>query len=131
MYNVSGKEFDASMECLLSGPTLYSLLMMMNRHYEEKPMIKVDTDFADVWEDDIAFYKSARLDLSKQIFVRVNDQPTIDVGGVRAQFYSTVYNLFTKNGKITLFDCQHHCHTVSIITTVIISPQLIYIMYYI
>ena len=94
VYKISGEKFAASMECLLSGPTLESILIIMNRCHAEQPMIKVDINSTEAWEDAIALYKSSRLDLSKQIRVRINDQPAIDVGGVRAQLYSTVFDLF-------------------------------------
>ena len=104
MCKVSGEDFAASMECLLSGPTLQSILLMMNQCQAEQPVIKVDIDHAEAWEDTVAFYKSSRLDFAKQIRVRFNDQPAIDVGGVRAQLYSTVFDVFSQNRKITLFD---------------------------
>ena len=56
------------MECLLSGPTLDSILVMMRRHYIQQPAIKVDIDdMTEAWEDAVTFYKSSRLDISKQI----------------------------------------------------------------
>ena len=36
--------------------------------------------------------------------MRITGQPAIDVGGVRAQLYSTVYGAFAQNERITLFD---------------------------
>lgn len=105
IYKISGENFTVSMECLLSGPTLQSILMIMHRRYAEQPVIKVDVeDITVAWEDAVTFYKSSRFDISKQIRVRINDQPVIDVGGVRAQLYSTVYGVFAQNEKITLFD---------------------------
>jgi len=67
VYKISGEDFTTSMECLLSGPTLKSILLIMNRHHAEQPMMKLDIDHAEAWEDTIAFYKSSRLDFSKQI----------------------------------------------------------------
>ena len=93
------------MECLLSGPTLQSILIVMHRRYTEQPAIKIEVeDITEAWEDAVTFYKSSRLDISKQIRVRISNQPAIDVGGIRAQLYSTVYGAFAQNEKITLFD---------------------------
>lgn len=104
VYKISGNDFSATTECLISGPTLHSLLTMMNRQLSEQPTVKIDVNYLESWEDAIAFYKSSWLDFSKQIRVRINGQPAIDVGGVRAQFYSTVFDVFAKNSKIILFD---------------------------
>lgn len=105
IYKLSGERFAVSMECLLSGPTLQSILIMMHKHYSDQPTVKIDVeDIAEAWEDAVTFYKSSRLDLSKQVRVRISNQPAIDVGGIRAQLYSTVYGAFAQNEKITLFD---------------------------
>ena len=104
VYKISGSDFIASMECLLSGPTLKSLLTLMNSFYSEQSFVKLDVDNQEIWEDAVAFYKSSRLDFSRQVKVQISDQPAIDAGGVRAQFYSTVYDAFATNSKVTLFD---------------------------
>ena len=67
---LSGERFAASMECLLSGPTLQSILIVMHRRYTEQPAIKIEVeDITEAWEDAVTFYKSSRLDISKQIQV--------------------------------------------------------------
>ena len=101
IYKLSGEKFAASMECLLSGPTLQSILIVMHRRYTEQPAIKIEVeDITEAWEDAVTFYKSSRLDISKQIRVRISNQPAIDVGGIRAQLYSTVYGVFAQNEKL-------------------------------
>lgn len=78
--------------------------MILNKCCAEQPVIKLDIDTAEAWEDAIAFYKSSRMDASRQIRVRISGQPAIDAGGVRAQLYSSVYATFAQNKNITLFD---------------------------
>lgn len=94
-------DFSATVECLLVGPTFKSIITMMNNHYLEQPTIKVDVDD---WEDVVAFYKSPRVNFSSQIRVKLKDQLAIDAGGVRAQLYTTVYDMFSQNKKVTLFE---------------------------
>lgn len=104
VFKISGENFASSMDCLLTGPTLESVLMILNKLCSEQPVIKLDVNTAEAWEDTIAFYKSSRMDASQQIRVRITGQPAIDAGGVRAQLYSSVYAIFAQNKNITLFD---------------------------
>ena len=104
VFKISVEDFTSTMECLLAGPTLESLLMILSKRCAEQPVIKLDVDTTEAWEDAIAFYKSPRLDTSKQIRVRINNQQVIDPGGVRAQLYSSIYDIFAQNKKIMLFD---------------------------
>ena len=99
--NASGEEFVASMECLLSGPTIHSLLLMINRHHAEKPTIKVDIDFADISEDAIAFYKNQPVWIfpNRSLFELMINQPLMLV--VLGLSFNVV---FIQNSKITLFD---------------------------
>ena len=55
VYKISGSDFIASMECLLSGPTLKSLLTLMNSFYSEQSFVKLDVDNQEIWEDAVAF----------------------------------------------------------------------------
>ena len=96
------------MECLLSGPTIHSLLLMINRHHAEKPTIKVDIDFADISKDAIAFYKNQPIWIfpNRSLFESMINQPLMLV--VLGLSFNDV---FTQNGKITLFDgnARHLC----------------------
>jgi len=97
-------DFAASVEIILSGPTLRSILLLMNKRHSEQPVMRLDVDNATVWDDAIAFYKSKNVDFSKQIQVRINSERAIDAGRVRAQMYTTIYDIFAQNKKIVLLD---------------------------
>ena len=83
VYHASGGDFDSSMECLLEGPTLSSILNMLNDQFQQQPRIKVQADLDDIWHELVALYKSPRMDVSKQLRVVLHNQPAVDTGGVR------------------------------------------------
>lgn len=39
VFKISGENFTSSMDCLLTGPTLESLLMILNKRFAEQPVI--------------------------------------------------------------------------------------------
>lgn len=94
IYRASGDNFDASLNCLMEGPTLVSILDMLEDRSLTQQAIKVTVDLNDAWQDLIAHYKSPRIDLTKRVRVAVCDSPAVDAGGVRCQVYNTVYEEF-------------------------------------
>ena len=66
-YKASGSNFILTMECLLKGPTSQSITKMVNARFSESSTIKVQIDPCEAWEDFVAFYKSPRLDVTKQL----------------------------------------------------------------
>ena len=106
---VSGSDFSATMECLLKGPTLQGILHMLKRRFSQYPITKVRIDASEAWEDLVAFYKSMRLEVNKQVRIQISGQPVIDVGGVRAQLYTAILDSFSQNKKIRLFEGPPRC----------------------
>ena len=51
LYHASGEDFDASMECLLEGPTLSSIVCMLNAMFSKRSVTKLEVDTEDVWQD--------------------------------------------------------------------------------
>ena len=109
VYRCSGENFESSVDCMLDGPTLLSIVNMLNIHFHEQPVIKVQVNQDDVWEDMVVQYKSPRMDVTKQLQLTVLDQPAIDTGGVRQQVYNTIYSDFLANKYIKLFEGALHC----------------------
>ena len=109
VYRCSGENFESSVDCMLDGPTLLSIVNMLNIHFHEQPVIKVQVNQDDVWDDMVVQYKSPRMDVTKQLRLTVLDQPAIDTGGVRRQVYNTVYSDFLANKYIKLFKGALHC----------------------
>ena len=104
IFRASGDDFDASVECLVSGPTLACILKMMNNRFAHEAVVKVRVDSEEAWQDTVTYYKSHRVDVTKQLRVQLDDQPALDTGGVRAQLYSSVYEGFITNQHVKLFD---------------------------
>lgn len=104
LYKASGGNFTAAMDCLLKGPTLESITKMLNSRFSQCTTIKVRIDPSEAWEDLVVFYKSQRLEVTKQLRIQITGQPVIDAGGVRAQLYTTVLDSFSQNKKIHLFE---------------------------
>ena len=97
-------DFETTMECLLSGPDLNSMLNVMSKVSRTHPIVKVRIDEGEVWSDLVSFYK-INMDISKcRIRICLNDQPAIDTGGVRCQVYTSVLQLFSENQPFKLFD---------------------------
>lgn len=103
-YRASGGNFDASVDCLLRGPTLGSLLRLLNERYQDQPTVKMQVDADNIWQDAVMFYKSPRIDMSKQLRVSLLHQPALDTGGVRRLIYTTVFDDFLSNKHVKLFD---------------------------
>ena len=103
IYKSSGHSFFASMKCLKEGPTLESILLMLNwkTNYAEMVTVTIHTDH--IWRDLLRHYKSGIVDFEKQLYIKLSDAPAIDAGGVRRQVYSTVYNEFQCNKHERLF----------------------------
>lgn len=108
VYRSSGDNFESSVNCLLEGPTLSSIMQMLNEEFRQRPVIKVQVDPEDVWQDMVVQYKSPKMDLTKQIRICLLGQPAIDTGGVRCQVFNSIYNDFLTNKYIRLFEGPLH-----------------------
>lgn len=95
---LSGNDFDASMECLIAGPTSESIIKLMTSKYKSYRNAKLHVDEDEAWSDLVAFYKAPTPDpLICQIRICLLGQPTIDTGGVRRQLYTSVFQFRTIN----------------------------------
>ena len=104
IYELSGSDFDKSMTCLLDGPTLQSIIKMINGRFVQFPRVKLSLDAEDMWGDMVAQYKCPSTSLQSQLRITLNRQPAVDTGGVRRQVYSTIFEDFATNKYIRLFD---------------------------
>ena len=105
IYKFSGSDYEASRKCLAAGgPTLASVLNMVNKMFEHYPKTKCYIDSEDAWGDLLAQYKSSTMNINSQLRVTLNNQPPIDTGGVRRQVYTHAFMDFAANRHIQLFD---------------------------
>ena len=61
-------------------------------------------------EEAIAFYKSSKFSPSAELRVAIEDQPAVDVGGVRRQFLSDVFMHFCMSKTMRLFEGPDEQH---------------------
>ena len=84
VFDISGCDFEKTLDCLLEGPTGESILSLANERYSQYTVVKVTIDENDAWPDFVAHYKSNQL-FNLQLRVVYNSQPVIDTGGVCRQ----------------------------------------------
>ena len=108
VYRASGDNFVVSVDCILEGPTLSTIVNMMNDQFQQRPVKKVEVDPDVVWQDMVVQYKSPNMDITKQLRLTLLNQPAIDTGGVHCHVYNTVYGDFLSNKYIGLFEGSLH-----------------------
>ena len=108
VFKMSGENYETSAECLVGGPTLSSILTMLNKRFELLPRIKLQVDSDDMWADLVALYKNCSMDYYSKLRITLDNQPAVDTGGVRRQVYSRVFQNFANNETVCLFDGPLH-----------------------
>jgi len=103
IYVLSGKKYDLTLQVLLEGCSLKSILCLLNKDFEDRPIARLNMDENSVWSDMLAYYKSNK-SIDMQIRVIPANCVAIDTGGIRRQAYSTVFLEFAENRHIHLFD---------------------------
>lgn len=98
VFQLSGCDFDKTLNSLLKGPTRKSIIQLANERYT---VAKVKLDEQDLLSDFVACYKST---LQSRVTVILAHQSVIDTGGVRRQTYTRVFQMFAENNYIKLFD---------------------------
>ena len=104
VYSLADDEFNVAMECLLEGPTLDGLLALLRKRFDGKPLSKVYVDADDLWSDMVGQYKYTGNITKNAIKVVIDDQPAIDTGGVRRQVYTNLFEIFSENKHVKLFE---------------------------
>lgn len=104
IYLLSGKNFNRTLQCLLEGPTIDSIIAIMKCYFDSKPMFKIDLDLDSAWQDLLAYYKSSKVDFNLRIRISLARRMTIDTGGIRRQIYTQVFSEFAHNKHVVLFD---------------------------
>ena len=88
----------------MSGPSLDSILSMINTHSMANPLVKVAVDSDDVCADMLVLYKQYDNLIGKHIRVTLDNSPVIDTYGVRKHAYTSVFTQFVSNKHVRLFD---------------------------
>ena len=108
VYRLSGENCGIATSCLLSGPSLSSLLKMLNNRYESLPRNRVIVDDGDAWGEMVSRYKRPSFDYHTHLRVTLGGQPAVDTGGVRRHLYTILFDAFSNNKFVRLFDGPAH-----------------------
>ena len=65
--------------------------------------VKITVDEDDIFNDALVFYKSNDFDPTRPIVVKMENQPALDTGGIRRQFFTDVLEQFALNDSLSLF----------------------------
>lgn len=111
VYQVSKLDYGATFDCLYNKDgTLEAVLELMKEktsmieEIEDPPRIRINTDNTEDWvESAFSFYKSQRFLKSSGVRINVQDNPGIDAGGIRRDFYSRVYEKLA-TGYLGIFE---------------------------
>lgn len=105
LLEISNGDSDAVINYILEGLSPSCLVKLLKDFYIEECNVRKVTleeygDIAILAEEAIAFNKSPHAELR----ISIEDQPAVDVGGVRKQFMSDVLNFFTSSNAMRLFE---------------------------
>ena len=92
---LSNNNLDAS-ECMLTGPTLDSILTLCKAASSSWSISKLHVDTNDLWEDILAHYKCATT-FNFRLRIILDNQPAIDTGGVRRQVFQLFFDHLMEN----------------------------------
>lgn len=112
VYELSKMNFATSFNCLHDyGGTLQAVLELMKQSlgFDDTgnvPKIYVNNNVEDYVEAALQFYKSPSLDCKKGVCIDMVAAPGIDVGGIRRDFYSSVYQKLS-SGYLNFFEGSH------------------------
>jgi hypothetical protein len=102
VFSESGEDFTETTNCLVNGPTLDSIRSLLKKckiiiPLAESPRIRLDPDDdQDDWVSAaVTYYKSSQFDRHSEVRISLRGQPAVDTGGVRRQFFDTIFERIT------------------------------------
>ena len=99
----------------LSAVTLAEILQRLEAKILTGPEVKLTIDPGDLIADTIAYYKDPKhFDVSQRIRVQYKNQPAIDVGGVRRQFFNDPTKAITSASFRLLEGSDTTCNSTSV-----------------
>jgi len=107
IYNFLSKDADVTMNMLLDLSAEKILdLIRKNRMTGAVAKLKVDED--DIFNDAMVYYKDICFDPTKPLRVSINDQPAVDTGGIRRQFFTDLLDYFSDKDTHSIFIGDRH-----------------------
>ena len=70
--------------------------------------IKITVDEEDLFRDTLVFYKNPDFDASRPIVITMANQPGLDTGGIRRDFFTRVLDLFVEDALSIFMGEIHH-----------------------
>ena len=128
VYQVSNLDFAATFDCLHNKDgTLEAVVSLMKESVltanedMDPPRIRIATHKIEDWvESAFSFYKGKKFNTDKSVRVTMQDNPSIDAGGVRRDFYSRVYEKLA-SGYLGIFEGKTYhlrpAFTLSVLTS--------------
>ena len=109
LLEITQNNSDAVINYILEGLSPSCMVSLLKDFYIEECNVRKLTleeygDIAILAEEAIAFYKSSKFSPHAEIRISIEDQPVVDVGGVRKQFMSDVFNFFSTSKAMRLFE---------------------------
>ena len=98
----------STIKCLLEGPTFQGLQTILQSQLQPvNHTVVVDPD--DLFSSVATYYKHHRFDPTMPIAVRYVDQPAVDAGGPRRQFFTDLFEQLAHSTTFALFDGPPGC----------------------
>ena len=108
IYKLSSRNYTVAVNCLLdlSGERILSLMESFSM---TGPPIKLRIEEEDILEDALAFYKAVSFDSTRPLRLSLAEQPAIDTGGIRQQFFNDLFECFAFKDPFSMFSGER-CH---------------------
>lgn len=94
IYELNGKKISSTMDCLLDGINAECICSLLARSVftsEDIGHIRVNSNEEDWVEAALCHYKRKDFDPSAKLRVTITNEPAVDTGGVRRQFFSVAF----------------------------------------
>lgn len=95
----------------MNGPTLDSIRSLLRKSkistaMAESPRIRLDPDDDhDDWvRAAVTYYKGTQFDRHSEVRISLRGQPAVDTGGVRRQFFSTIFERIASSDMYRIFE---------------------------
>ena len=102
IYKLSSGKYTVAVNHLLdlSAEKILSLIQQLKM---TGPPIKLKIEEEDIFEDALAFYKSISFDPSRPLRLSLANQPALDTGGIRQQFFNDLFECFAFKDPYSMF----------------------------
>ena len=70
--------------------------------------IKLKVDEDDLFDDTLMFYKAVAFDPTRPLHISLLNQPALDTGGIRRQFFTDILDQFASRDPHSMFQGNKH-----------------------